>query len=196
MCNEAFGLTVEEAQQLSIEEQYKLLTVNITTPNGESVDIYYEPIKSGSSDDYIYTYPISQNGNYTFKATNSKGRSSEITVPVENLKTFTLEISETETKTFSFVEGQTWEEFIGKDNTVTIDGVEFDATYVDIRVSLDSTIGYYKTNVKIASLNLNTIKIGMSDERPRLYIKNGENKTKILPTDKIVADGVYCMVSE
>ena len=196
ICNDVFGLTVEEANQLSIEEQEKLLTVNITKPNGENIELYYTPIKSEIGDDCIYAYPIFQNGNYTFKATNSKGRNSEITVPVENFKTFTLEISETETKTFSFIEGQTWEEFIGESNKMIIDGVEFKCKYHDIRVSIDSTIGYYKTNVKIASLNLNTTKIGLIDERPRLYIKNGENKTMVLPTDKIVTNGVYCMVSE
>lgn len=192
--NDVLGMTVEEAEHsgLSFEDIKKLLTVNITTPNEENIELYYAPIKSGNGDDCIYSYQISQNDNYTFKATNSKGRSCEITVPVENFKTFTLEISETETRKFLFAEGQTWEEFIGESNKMIIDGVEFKCNYDDIRVSLNSTIGYYKTQIKIASLNLNTIKIGEVDNRPILHIKNGDSKTKVLPTDKIVADGVYC----
>lgn len=203
--NDVLGMTVEEAEHsgLSFEDIKKLLTVNITTPNEDNIELYYAPIKSGNGDDCIYSYQISQNDNYTFKATNSKGRSCEITVPVNDyIKTFTLEITKngsqtvTETKTFSFIEGQTWEEFIGESNKMIIDGVEFKCNYDDIRVSLNSTIGYYKTQIKIASLNLNTIKIGEVDNRPILHIKNGENKTKVLPSDKIVANGVYCMVSQ
>ncbi len=167
LCNDVFGLTVEEVQQLGIEELYKLCTVNITASNGESVDIYYESIKSGKREDYIYTYPISQNGNYTFKATNSRGRSSEITVPVEidesKIKTFTLEVSETETKTFSFIEGQTWEDFIGKSGEVVIiDGVEF---------------LYFGDNTRFGSYSLALI--------------DGEDRIKVLPTDEIVENGIY-----
>lgn len=194
--NDVLGMTVEEAEHsgLSFEDIKKLFTVDVTTPNGENIELYYVPIISETC--MSYSYSISQNGNYTFKATNSKGRNSEITVPVENFKTFTLEISETETRKFLFAEGQTWEEFIGESNKMIIDGVEFKCNYDDIRVSLNSTIGYYKTQIKIASLNLNTIKIGGVDNRPILHIKNGENKTKVLPSDKIVANGVYCMVSQ
>ena len=197
-CNDVLGLTVEEAEQLSSEEQEEILTVNMTIPNGENIEIYYTPIKSGNSDNYIYSYPISQNGNYTFKATNSKGRSSEITVPVENLKTFTLEISETETKTFSFAEGQTWEDFIGESRIVIIDGVKFtnERDYNYIEIDINQTTGFIQSGVKVASLTSNTIKIAKQVETPKLYIKNGDSKTKVLPTDKIVADGVYCIVGE
>lgn len=195
LCNDVWGLTVAEAQQSSIEEQYKLVTVNIKTPNGENIELYYSPIKSGNSDDCIYSYQISQNGNYTFKATNSKGRSSEIIVPVENLKTFTLEIAETETKTFSFVEGQTWEDFIGEDNIITIDGVEFNNKSNCIIIDLNSTTGYIQNGIKVASLGSN-YKIAASYGRNGLYIKNGDSKTKVLPTDKIVANGEYCYVCE
>ena len=202
ICNDVFELTVEELDQLSDEEYNKLFTVDIITPNGESVEIYYAPIKSGKSYDCIYAYPISQNGNYTFKATNSKGRSSEITVPVNldesKIKTFTLEISETETKTFSFVEGQTWEDFIGESRIVIIDGVKFtnERDYNYIEIDINQTTGFIQSGVKVASLTSNTIKIAMQVETPKLYIKNGDSKTKVLPTDKIVADGVYCIVGE
>ena len=140
-------MTVEEAEHsgLSFEDIKKLFTVDVTTPNGENIELYYVPIISETC--MSYSYSISQNGNYTFKATNSKGRNSEITVPVENFKTFTLEISETETRKFLFAEGQTWEEFIGESNKMIIDGVEFKCNYDDIRVSLNSTIGYYKTQI-------------------------------------------------
>lgn len=194
LCNDVWGLTVEEIEQLSDEEQYKLVTVNIKTPNGENIELYYSPIKSGNSDDdCIYSYQISQNGNYTFKATNSKGRSSEIIVPVEILKTFTLEIAETETKTFEFYDGQTWEDFIGEDNIITIDGVEFNKTSDCIIIGLNSTTGYIQNGIKVASLGSN-YKIAAVYRGNRLYIKNGDSKTKVLPTDKIVANGEYCYV--
>ena len=194
LCNDVWGLTVEEIEQLSDEEQYKLVTVNIKTPNGEYIELYYSPIKSGNSDDdCIYSYQISQNGNYTFKATNSKGRSSEIIVPVEILKTFTLEIAETETKTFEFYDGQTWEDFIGEDNIITIDGVEFNKTSDCIIIGLNSTTGYIQNGIKVASLGSN-YKIAAVYRGNRLYIKNGDSKTKVLPTDKIVANGEYCYV--
>lgn len=200
LCNDVWGLTVEEIKQLSDEEQYKLVTVNIKTPNGENIELYYSPKKSGNSDDgCIYSYQITQNGNYTFKATNSKGRSSEITVPVEldesKIKTFTLEISETETKTFSFVEGQTWEDFIGEDNIITIDGVEFNKKSNCIIIGSNSTTGYIQNGIKVASLGSN-YKIAKRHGENRLYIKNGDSKTRVLPTDKIVANGEYCHVFE
>ena len=125
LCNDVLGMTVEEAEQLDLEEVKQLLTVNVITPNGENVELYYSPIDRENT--LYYLYPISQNGNYTFKATGSNGRSSEITVTVSvAFKTFTFEISETETKTFSFIEGQTWNDFIGENNQeVYIDGVKF-----------------------------------------------------------------------
>ena len=114
LCNEVFGLTVEEFEQLSSEEEAKLFTVNLTAPNGEVEEIYYEG-------EYIYKYPISQSGNYTFKATNSKGRTSEITVEIDEtkIKTCTIDVydfddnngyKKIETKTITFIDGQTWRE--------------------------------------------------------------------------------------
>ena len=192
--NDVLGMTVEEAEHsgLSFEDIKKLLTVNMTTPNEENIELYYAPIKSGNDDDCIYSYQISQNDNYTFKATNSKGRSCEITVPVEiKIKTFNLEISETETKTFEFFEGQTWGDFIGESGIVIIDGVEFTKESDYVKIYINQTTGFIQSGVKVASLELN-YKIALMVNK--LYIKNGENKTKVLPTDKIVADGVYCGV--
>ena len=193
-------MTVEEAEHsgLSFEDIKKLLTVNMTTPNEENIELYYAPIKSGNDDDCIYSYQISQNDNYTFKATNSKGRSCEITVPVEiKIKTFNLGISETETKTFEFYEGQTWEDFIGESRMVIIDGVKFtnERDYNYIEIDINQTTGFIQSGVKVASLELN-YKIAIMKMVNKLYIKDGKNKTKVLPTDKIVAGGEYCYVLE
>ena len=186
LCNDVLGITLEEAMQLDEIELKKLLTVNVITPNGENVELGYADIS------YLYLYPTSQSGNYKFKATNSKGRSSEITVSTSvAFKTFTLEISETETKTFSFIEGQTWNDFIGEDYEKVIDGVEFSKSGESIRISQESTTGYIQKSVKIASLNLNKIKIGTKDNRPMLFLIDGENKIPVSLTDKIVADGLY-----
>ena len=195
LCNDVLEITVEEAEQLDLEEVKKLLTVNVITPNGENVELWYTPIDKEAA--IYYLYPISQNGNYTFKATNSKGRSSEVTVTVEidetKTKTFTLEISETETKTFSFIEGQTWNDFIGENDEANIDGVRFKKDYSNIRIELDSTTAYIQKGIKVASLNLNTIKIGMMENTYWLCFIDGENKTPVLLTDEIIADGVYSL---
>lgn len=187
LCNDVLGITVEEAEQLELEEVKKLLTVNVITPNGENVELCYIPKAT-----IYYLYPISQNGNYTFKATGSNGRSSEITVSTSvAFKTFTLEISDTETKTFSFIEGQTWNDFIGENDEAYIYGVKFEKSADRIRIELDSTTAYIPKGTKIASLNLNTIKIAGREETYWLYFIEGENETQVSLTDKIVADGVY-----
>lgn len=195
LCNDVLGITVEEVVQLDEIELKKLLTVNVITPNGENVELCYFPRKREGA--LYYLYPISQNGNYTFKATNSKGRSSEITVQVEidetKTKTFTLEISETETKTFSFIEGQTWNDFIGEVNEANIDGVRFKKGNSNIIIELDSTTAYIQKGIKVASLNLNTIKIGWMKDTYCLCFIDGENKTPVSLTDEIVADGVYSL---
>lgn len=87
LCNDVLGITVEEARQLDEIEGKKLLTVNVITPNGENVELCYSQIEGEGS--LYYLYPISQNGNYTFKATNSKGRSSEVTVSVVEASLYT-----------------------------------------------------------------------------------------------------------
>lgn len=190
LCNDVLGITVKEAMQLDEIELNKLQTVNVMTPNGENVELCYAPMDREAA--ICYLYQISQNGNHTFKATNSKGRSSEITVSTSvAFKTFTLKISETETKTFSFIEGQTWNDFIGEDYEKVIDGVEFSKSGESIRISQESTTGYIQKSVKIASLNLNKIKIGTKDNRPMLFLIDGENKIPVSLTDKIVADGLY-----
>ena len=190
-------MTFEEFEQLSKEEQNELFTVDIITPNGENVKLSYAAsIENG---DCIYSYSIFKNGNYTFKVTNSKGSSSEITVPVgldeSKIKKFTLEVSETETKTFSFIEGQTWGDFIGENTIINIDGVKF-RNYDDyIAINITSTIGYVKNGIKVASL-VSNYRIAGRLPIPILYTKDGENKTKVLPTDEIVAGGEYCYVLE
>ena len=58
-------------------------------------------------------------------------------------------------------------------------------------MSEELTTGYIQKSVKIASLNLNAIKIGAMDTRPRLFLIDGENESLVSLTDEIVADGVY-----
>lgn len=98
-------------KQLSDEELMKYFTVNVTTPNGGNIKLSYI-----GEMNYLYSYQIRQSGNHTFKATNSKGRTSEITVPVEidetKIKTCTITNHENETKTISYIDGQTWMDLI------------------------------------------------------------------------------------
>lgn len=173
MIEDVWGLTLEEAEQLGEEEGNKLftvgLTVNLITPNGEDVEIDYLK-KNGTMNSCIYKYPIFQSGNYTFKATNSRGRSSEITVPVEinesKIKTFTLEVSPSETKTFEFYEGQTWEDFIGESGeVVNIEGVGFMITEYDY--------------------------IRFGEGGYELILIDGEDQIGVSSTDKILENGLY-----
>ena len=108
-------------KQLSDEELMKYFNVNVTTPNGGNIKLSYTEEMN-----FLDSYPISQSGNYIFKATNGKGRTSEITVPVEidetKIKTFTITNHENETKTFSYIDGQTWMEFI--DSNANSEGIK------------------------------------------------------------------------
>ena len=90
-----------------------LLELNLITPNGEEQDLGY--IQNGISEfnitganiDYI-----SENNTIKFTVKNYRGATSELLVPI-NAKTFKIRISDTDIRTYKFIDGQTWKEFIG-----------------------------------------------------------------------------------
>ena len=96
-----------------------LLELNLITPNGEEQDLGYiqnyisEFNITGANIDYI-----SENNTIKFTAEDYKGRTSELLVPV-NIKTFKVKISDTDIRTYKFIDGQTWEQFIGNSGEKT-----------------------------------------------------------------------------
>ena len=155
----------------SEEEILELITVNITTPNEENIKLLW--LKDGNVPEgyaNVYSYIVEQSGNYTFKATNRRGRTSEITVPVETA-TFTLQLSETETKTFTFIEGDTWEGFIGNEGTITIDGVQF-------------------TRNSGSSIDIDCASL-IKDSPSQSFILYMQDGNAVVQTDKIVTNGSY-----
>ena len=160
---------MEEFEKLNNEEQEKLFLISVTTENGENGILSY-----GEGGNFVYSFPIRQSGNYSFKATNGNGRSSEIVVPMEidesQIKTFTLEVSETETKTFLFIEGQTWEEFTGNNSIIM-------------------------TNQKVFKKEQNGIRCFNEDGSESGFISiEGENGFRwVKPTDKIDENVKYLL---
>lgn len=160
---------------MKIDEIEELCTVDIITPDGETIQLAYS--KEMSNVEYTYTYTTLQSGNYIFKATNSKGRSSEITVPMDiedKIKTFSIKISETETREFKFYEGQTWKEFIGNN-------VEEDMLYPSIKINgtvfIDRRIVFASTGEVLCWL-----------------CKTENYYDRISSTDVIIEGGIYYLV--
>lgn len=171
LLNNVFGMTDEEVRQLGREELMKLITVDVTTPDGETIKLAYA---NGVADVY-YTYTCSQGGNKTFKATNSRGKSSEITVPIKtfSLKLFPELALEIETKKFAFFKGQTWEDyFMGYRR---INEIKF-------QINDNGTIEAYTYDYTI---------IGERGESPIIYIKDGDDYIEVKVTDEIIENGVY-----
>ena len=176
-----------------------LLELNLITPNGEEQDLGYiqnyisEFNITGANIDYI-----SENNTIKFTAEDYKGRTSELLVPV-NIKTFKVKISDTDIRTYKFIDGQTWEQFIGNSGEKTTnDGslfLTYDTGEIVLRIN-ESTLTYSKLNVrnsiKIASLDKTKIKV--ADINYKIYgvwIRNENNLVMVKPTDKIVSNTVY-----
>lgn len=94
--------------------------VTVTAPDGTKHNLSY--IEGGQMG---FTYSVPSYGNYDFIATNTQGRTSQLTVPVEiQMGNFTLwdEYEDKCLGTFSFQIGSTWEDFVGKEE-ITVDGL-------------------------------------------------------------------------
>ena len=166
LLDKVLGITMEEANELSEEELKKILLVNVTVQDTDDLKLSYS-----EEDKIMYSYPITQNGNYTFKATNYKGRTSEITVPVEidetKIKVFFIKTSDTEVKSFEFYEDQTWKDFIGNNG----------------KIIKETIFTKYRNGPAIYKLPKGTI----------FYIcqTNGDNKSKVFSDDKIIENYTY-----
>lgn len=97
-------LNVIAMEELGEEEIEQADRVTLTLPTGESGPFYY-----GYGEESYYIMNVKTNGRYKYTAENHKGTKAEVTVPVE-LRTanFKVKVSDTETKTYEFIEGQSW----------------------------------------------------------------------------------------
>lgn len=178
-------LNIIEMQELGKEEIEQANRVTLTLPTGESGPFYYGGGRfnprieknsyvqtKGPSTNYYYFINIMNvktNGRYKYTAENHKGTKAEVTVPVE-LRTanFKVKVSDTETKTYEFIEGQSWGLFIGLENEYNVmsDNYAFGRENEDVYVEY----AYYNLSAKlknerykIASLNMPKLKVAETD---------------------------------
>ena len=186
-------LNIIEMQELGEEEIEQVNRVTLTLPTGESGPIFYgvddDDMISAEPSAYIHTMRIDRpqlrfysiyygmhianvqaSGRYKYTAENHKGTKAEVTVPVE-LRTanFKVKVSDTETKTYEFIEGQSWGLFIGLENKYNV----MSDNYVFARKNKDGCVvyaSYYwmfsklkNERYKIASLNMPKLKVAETD---------------------------------
>ena len=179
------AIAMEELGEEEIEQADR---VTLTLPTGESGPFYYgggrfnPRIEEESyvqtnnvpSTNYYYYFinimNVKTNGRYKYTAENHKGTKAEVTVPVE-LRTanFKVKVSDTETKTYEFIEGQSWGLFIGLENEYNV----MSDNYVFARENEDGCVvyaSYYwmfsklkNERYKIASLNMPKLKVANTD---------------------------------
>lgn len=156
----------------------ELLKLKLITPRGEEKDLSY------SVQDYFYEFNILGNINYIsndntvkFIAKNHRGKTAELIIPIKmrgEWKTFKIKISDSDIRKYAFIEGQTWEEFIGN-NMSTESG-----NYISKRED-GSTFENYSKDIRYYNEEIYTW-VGINTE-------TGFNQ--VVPTDKIIADTVY-----
>lgn len=157
-------LNVIAMEELGEEEIEQADRVTLTLPTGESGPFYY-----GYGEESYYIMNVKTNGRYKYTAENHKGTKAEVTVPVE-LRTanFKVKVSDTETKTYEFIEGQSWGLFIGLENKYNV----MSDNYVFARKNKDGCVvyAYYDLSAKlknerykIASLNMPKLKVAETD---------------------------------
>ena len=156
-------LNVIAMEELGEEEIEQADRVTLTLPTGESGPFYY-----GEGSYCIMN--VKTNGRYKYTAENHKGTKAEVTVPVE-LRTanFKVKVSDTETKTYEFIEGQSWGLFIGLENKYNV----MSDNYAFGRDNEDGCVvyAYYhlmdsklkNERYKIASLNMSKLKVAETD---------------------------------
>ena len=155
-------LNVIAMEELGEEEIEQANRVTLTLPTGESGPFYY-----GEGSYCIMN--VKTNGRYKYTAENHKGTKAEVTVPVE-LRTanFKVKVSDTETKTYEFIEGQSWGLFIGLENKYNVMSDNY--VFAENKKYGYVIYAYYNLSVKlknerykIASLNMPKLKVANTD---------------------------------
>ena len=151
-----------------------ILEVKLIKPNKEEQELSYGTEKSYISEFNITTGDssnyISENNTIKFTVKNHRGETSELLVPVNlNLKTFRIKISDTDIRTYKFIDGQTWEQFIGNSEN---------------KYKIDSGVFWFKSD---------TVLFGIAEtfEYYCICIRNENNLVIVHPTDKIDSNTVY-----
>ena len=198
-----------EMMELGEEEVYQAYEVTLTLPSGESIPFYYGPSEFMEQQSYVQTQNkslsmyanyfginitnVQTSGRYKYAAENYKGTKAEVTVPVE-LRTanFKVKVSDTETKTYEFIEGQTWWQFVGEENYKVMD--DNCAFYGEGGCLV---YGYYgtgeeKEQYRISSLNMPKLRVAeIDDTQYYVYIKQGEELEPVIATDTISSSITY-----
>ena len=109
-------------------------------------------------------------------------------------KKFTIKFRQTgEERSYEFIEGQTWEEFIGNEDSKKMpDGIVFEKMYGCVTARQeDITVGNSKevTKLKVATLNNNLKIAGWASNF--FYVDEQGNESMIKLTDKITNVGIY-----
>lgn len=139
--NKNGNITYEEfinTQFVEIELKKEENSVTVVKPNGEETVINYWSMSILGYESEIVNYKVYEDGEYIFKAYNTKGRTAQMTASVKLEKgTFTLKDEATNEilGTFEFVKGQTWADFLEEERT--INGVKFskdDAKYNKFKI--------------------------------------------------------------
>lgn len=182
------------------------LRVRVMLPNGGESIIAYTERFANDGTEYISEFNIaetntdyiSENNTIKFTAEDYKGRTSELLVPA-NAKTFKIKISDTDIRTYKFIDGQTWEHFIGSSKEIkTSDGsifLTYDTGEIGLKIN-ESTLTNSKLNVKNSTkiASLDKTKIKMAEIHYKVYyicIRNGESLVRVKLEDKIIPNTVY-----
>ena len=114
----------------------------ITLPNNQIIqkEVRREPYLSRNK---TYIYCVTESGTYTFTATNIKGETTTLNVPVTIQKTDTTKFatlsSQGVTISIRFEEGQKWEDVLGESG-INIFGNKLYKVKSNIRVEMDTTL--------------------------------------------------------
>ena len=136
----------------------------ITLPNNQIIqeEVRREPYLSRNK---TYIYCVTESGTYTFTATNRKGETTTLNVPVTIQKTDTTKFATLSsgevTISIRFEEGQKWEDVLGESG-INIFGNKLYKVKSNIRVEMDTTllipIGKYLSIWKKGDANKTEIK--------------------------------------
>lgn len=193
-----------EIEQMDDEEFYNNSVVLLTLPSGISEPLSYGtlrityqsavPSQNRKNMFGVVEENVQNSGRYTYTAENYKGTKAEVTVPVELITAnFKVKVSDTETNTYEFIEGQSWGQFIGEEEDKEMsDNYYFHIGFYGIEYYVELAMNEKKQNYKIASLNMQKLRIAAAEaEHYAICTRNGTELTRNIITDKIIANRVY-----
>ena len=148
------------------------LKLSLTKPNGEKEELTYGMQNYWCAWNALYYINYVSNDNtMQFSAEDYRGKKAELIIPMNSeWKTFKIKVSDSDIRKYGFIEGQTWEEFIGNNMT--------------------NSNGYYISKREDGSIFQNRSR-GIRYNNMGLGINTGTSSYGVLPTDKIISDTIY-----